>query len=400
MYKIKQKIEDSYKILFIINFMLILIFPYLNSLTHLVKNESLSGVTVESKKPVYTVKSYLSGEYQKDFDKYYLEKFPYRNVYIKSYNQIKYSLFNEGSVVIGKDNYLFEKPYIDEYLGINIENRNQQQYMTDLLDDIKTINETCKNNQKDFYILITPSKAEFCSEYISDRYYKIATNSSGYKRYYYELVSELNNNNIKFFDTCKYLKEIHIDTPIFYKTGIHWSFMASTYALSDFIKYINSTSTLNLREFNVIGNEKAEKEFFEQDADIYNLLNIYKGEKDKLYYKPIIEFDNNKNTEKKLLIQGGSFNWNLLEYMKKDIFTNIDHLHYKKFVRNYNKDGNTKDTKITKNTLKKEEIDNLLKDKDIIILEVNQENIQNWRNTASGFISDLRVYLEKYGFPT
>lgn len=389
-----QKLRNNYEKIFIIIFMLLIMFPYLNSLTHIIKNEELKGVSEEKSKPTYGVKSYLKGEYQTDFDDYYLENFPYRNIAIKNYNQLRYTLFNKGTVIVGKEKYLYEESYIKEYLGIDIEVSDE--YMNNLMNNLNVINSICKQNNKEMYIIITPSKAEIMSEYIPDKYYALASENEGYIRGYDLLTEKLNNMGIKYFDSPKYLKENESITPIFYKTGIHWSFVSSTQVLSNFIKYINNTSNLDIRNLDVIGTEMSTEPYFDEDEDMYSLLNIYSGKKDEFYYKPVVEYEN-KETSNNLFIQGGSFTWNLLEYMKKDIFKTIDFAFYQQFITKYDEDGNILQETIENNNISNEQFETLLQDKDIIILEVNQEFIPGWGNA---FIENFRNYLEQYGFPT
>ncbi len=392
--KIKGKVKRIHVFIFI--FIIIICFPYLNSLTHIIKDEQLNGVTVAAEKSLYSVKGYISGNYQKQYENWYLENFPYRGFLIKNYNQLKYDLFKKGSSIIGKDNYLFEEGYINEYLGINTNVSVEK--ADSVMQDLEVINDICKKNGKEFYFLITPSKAHFFPENIPDKYYKLAENNDNYVRYYDLLTERLKTSGIKYVDAPNYFSEVKINEPIFYRSGIHWSYYASTCFLSDFIKYINNTSNLNLRNFEIAESEETENSCMPIDTDLYDLLNVYRAKKDERYYRAKLEFTDQNNTDKKLFIQGGSFCRNLIEILRYETFQHIDYLYYLTEIEEYDihKGDNIDLYNINNNEVTKEHLDKLLSDKDIIILEVNQEYMASW---VDGFPKILRSYLEENGFP-
>lgn len=385
----KNTIKNNYKIIYILIFMGIILFPYVNSVAHIIKDEELAGVTEKIEKPQYTLKTYLKGEYQQNYDNYYSQNFPYRNVIIKSYNQLRHDIFQKGAVVIGKDSYLFEEGYINEYLGL--EENVKQEYVNEVIENLKIINQKCKEKGKEMYVIITPSKAQTLSQYIPDKYYKMQNREN--TRYYDIFTKEFQNSEIKYFDGYKYLKESQIKEPLFYKAGTHWSYVAAANTLSEFVKYINSTSKLNLREFKVKSTETSSGEPYHiEDKDIYCLLNLYKGNIKEEYYNPILEFENQNNPTKKVFMQGGSFSWTILEYMKKDVFENIDFMFYRAMIRSYDKDGNAKEQKLQNNEISNEELEKLIEDKDIIIFEVNQEHMKKWNDDL---LKILKEHLEK-----
>lgn len=383
-----KKIKNNYKITYILIFIGIILFPYANSVAHIIKDETLAGVTEEIKKPEYTLKTYLKGEYQQNYDNYYSQNFPYRGVIIKRYNQIRYDLFKKGAVVIGKENYLFEEGYINEYLGIDEQVTNE--YINETIENLKVINQKCKEKGKEVYILITPSKADICKEYIPNKYYKMQNKEN--QRCYDILTKEFQKADIKYFDAYKYLKEIKMEEPKFYKAGTHWSYVSAANTLSEFVKYINSTSKLALRKFKVTGSESSSKPYYAEDGDIYGLLNIYKGNIQEKYYKPILEYKDQNKPSQKVFMQGGSFSWTILEYMKKEEFKNIDFMFYRSMIRSYDQDGSAKEQKLENNELSSEKLEELIQDKDIIILEVNQEHMRKWNNDL---IKILKEHLEK-----
>lgn len=388
MKKLVNEVKKNYKMMFILIFMVVIFLPHIRAAIYMGKDSKLAGVVEEIPKPTYTLKSYLKGEYQQNYDNYYAQNFSCRRTIIRSYNQLRYDLFDKGSSIIGKEDYLFSEPYIEEYLGLDEE--VTQEYLDNLIENLKVIKQKCKEKNKEMYIIITPSKADYLSEYIPDKYYKMQDKERA--RCYDILTKEFQNLDIKYFDSYKFLKESQITEPVFYKAGIHWSYVAAANSLSEFVKYINNTSNLDLKEFKVNGSEKASEPYHDEDKDIYNLLNIFKGNIEEEYYEPILNFETTEKPDKKMFMQGGSFSWTILEYMKKDIFRDIDFMFYRNFIKSYDEKGNTKEEKLENNEVSDEKLEELIEDKDIILLEINQEQMRNWNNDL---IKILREHLER-----
>ncbi len=392
-----KKITQIHKCILLTIFILIIGFPYINSLTHIIKGTSLYGVTIAKEKPIYSIKTYLSGEFQTKYESWYLENYPYRNNFIKTYNQARYDLFKEGNEVVGKDNYLFSNEQMLEYFGVNVDVSKEKVEKT--VDNLKRINEICKENSKELYLIITPKKEYFYEEYIPDRYFQIGAKTKDNISYYDLLSKELEQSDIRYLDSYKWLSNNKIEEPLFYKTGFHWSYMSSSYTLSEFIKMINDTSNIDLPELEVTGSEQCSEPYYAADQDFYDLLNIKNGVKDPVYYKPILKFENTNAPDKNLFMQGGSFCWNLIEYLKGNIFQNIDFSFYQQYITKYNENGEELAVEpIQNNKMSDEQMKNLLSNKDVIILEVNQEYIDSWVDEEYGFPSFFRDYLERNGF--
>jgi hypothetical protein len=387
-------------------FITVISFSAANHFFKFVEEEKLVGASADTVKPQWDFGSYLNGEYQKNFEDWYFLNFSLRGNAIKQYSQMKYSLFNTSpneNVVRGKEEVLFEKEYIEEYLGI--EEPVAQEYLIDLTNDIKFIEDKCKEFGKEFYLIITPSKADFYSDSIPDKYYKIASVkgiNNEETRDYNRFIKLLKEKDIRYFDTKDYLmeKREELGIPLYAKTGIHWNYVSAAYSLQRFIEISNNTSKLNLKNFGISNVQQSETPFHSDDIDIYSIMNVPKGKMDELYYSPEIksianEGEDNNKSKPKVFMEGGSFSWQLLQFLNNvKTFSNIDFLYYQLYITHFSTREITKtpvDGKVTKEVL-----DRVLSNKDMLILEVNQQYISNM---GRGFPKVLRNYLEQYGFP-
>ena len=353
----------------------------------------LYGVTEEKVKPEFSMEACLSGEYQLAYNDWFDNNFFLKNDLTKLHNQFKYSIFNTSAnknVVVGKENVLFEPSYIKEYLGLAP--TATEEYLKRLVDNIKEIQEISIAANKPFVLIITPSKANFYSEYIPDKYYYAVNNEDNQVSRAYDIFKRLLDvNEIKYFDTIPFLKEEQKqDTiPIFPNTGTHWNEVSAVKSLNEIISYINSEYNTTLSTVEFIDIKKGQEPMSGMDADIYNLMNIIKGRKDATYYLPIIN-NSTVNSEYNLFLEGGSFCYQLLQYLPK-VFNKIDYIYYNMVINEYSENR----IEMPEGT-KEEHLDEVLKNKDIICLEVNEEAIGSM---GQGFVEALAQYLREKGFP-
>lgn len=111
----KERMKSLKYILFIV-LVVILFLPLYQQLYPFVELKPLNGEYKKTIKPSLSSKGWFSGEYQTHFDKYYNDTIGFRPFFVRTYNQIYYSIFstsgNKG-IVSGKDGYLYEYNYID-----------------------------------------------------------------------------------------------------------------------------------------------------------------------------------------------------------------------------------------------------------------------------------------------
>ena len=110
--------RNTPKILCLVTMTLFLL-TILQGATHLIKVKPLKGAYVSTDKPQFTFKNFMAGDWQHQIDAYSKDHHGFREPAIRFYNQYLWSVYhhstNPGSVVVGKDNYLFEPYFVDEH---------------------------------------------------------------------------------------------------------------------------------------------------------------------------------------------------------------------------------------------------------------------------------------------
>lgn len=340
-------------------------------------------------KPTLSLNSILSGVYQKDFEAYWNNSFVPRGSIIKAYNQLRYTLFNEGNRIVGRNKSIFEIAYIEEYFGLEkkydfslIENQQQMDDYIDSLIDLSNKLELCG---KKLIIYTTPSKVDY--EYNNLPYkYKIQDTLDIRAIDYF--IDKIKPTSLVYLNSTEFLNEEQSSYPIFYNTGIHWSRPAEQEISHEIINIINNELNIPTKKFNLTY-LKSNNEGYWRDLDVYDLLNIYNGKIDSEYYEYKTEGtipDDYQNVS--ILLQGGSFGQgfrkDFLENSIGDEFINI-------FYDEYIIDSN--DNYIPIKNWVDLDIKAYLDKVDVVIIEVNEQALANYSN---GFVSFLNLYMDTY----
>lgn len=368
-----------------------MLFMFLGKLPEL----QINGVYEEAQKPVWSLSAYIKGTYQSQYDKWFSEHFPERSYLVRGYSDFIYHFFKKSpnkEVVLANEGILLEKSYIEAYLGLG-EQKDEAYYDT-LVADLKYIQEACEQAGKQFALVITPSKAAYYPEAIPQKYFWMAKREN---EVYTQFVTSLQQNQIDYMDTYAYLKAIQetIPVPIFPKTGTHWNDVVGAYATNGIIDFLNAKMEENIPKVTIGEIQENNEPFNDTDQDIYRLMNISNKVTNETYYAADTFITETQAHKKSIFWEGGSFSWQVLDCLAQNqIFRNMDFIFYQQMIRQY-RNNQFIDVNLYEDNIV-DYLDKALLHKDIIILEVNQENI---RNMGYGFPNLLRTYLETNGFP-
>lgn len=365
--------------LFVLVFFLLLLYPLAGSLID--QSVSLSGVTETEDPVICSAETVMDGSYQSSLNTWIENHFWGRSAMIKLRSQMLYSFLNESpnrNVVIGKDRYLYEPGYINWELGIF---HAEEGYYTDLVDKLESLQELLNQNGKELFLFITPSKAYFYQDQIP-RYYNLMKTEKKDLELFFE---ELSQSSLLYFDSTTYIESYSgdgIDAPVFYPTGIHWSFPWAQYAAKGFSEYITENSKWNLSTLKQ--NVYAEDEPEWPDADLYQSLNLISEPKGITYYGSeltVVEDWDHPN----VFMRGGSFmGQSLSGLVRAGVFGENVHLENNNcFSEMYN---NLQVLESRRDYDAIGELPQLMAEMDILILEVNEAAIGDM---SFGFIDYL-----------
>ena len=229
-----------------------------------------------------------------------------------------------GSVVVGKEGYLYESQYLVSHAGKDYIGEKE---IDARLERIRFVTE--RLNEKGIHLLIAfaPSKADFFSEYIPDFYKRDSLNPTNYDSYRSKLLS----SDIPFIDFNSYFLSVKKSAPypLFPKQGIHWSEYGVYLSADSILKYFNQKFGLNLNTM-LCNHVDLSPELRSTDYDLGDLCNVlYVMHHYDMPY-PSLQFQTDPAKSKpNMLVVGDSFYWNIYySEIPKKIFNGANFWYY------------------------------------------------------------------------
>lgn len=282
------------------------------------------------------------------------------------------------AVIVGKDGYLYEPWYINEYLGYDYVyvSTDDDELMRRVM-VLKFIQEELEKREIAFCVAISVSKASSMPQFIPD-FYKDAhyTLDDEYVRPYVRFKKMLDEKGIYHIDSQSLYKTIGL-TNTFPKTGTHWNKLASFETTKAVMEEIDRQTKRNIEKlvFDEIAAKKTPAPFYPNEQDIFNIG--YSGNRqemreaitDDFYYWPdvYLEYDGNGDRLGHTIIQGGSFSHDFVYYFRDKKIAESVTAYY------YNNDGKV-DVDWAKEIGKAE----------FVLFEVNEQHVYNMGGGTPG----------------
>lgn len=354
-------------------------------------NIELSGVTNDPENISLNIINVFDGTYQTHLNDLWENNFPGRKFLLRIRNQLLYSAFNvspNSNVVIGKEKYLYEPLYI--LFETQAYAPSSEEYFDSLGKNLLQLKELLEDNGKELYVFITPSKAHFCKEYLPERYMFLENSSAYSYTNYSKLIEVLDYNNIMYYDAVNYIEEnINsgvLKSPVFYKSGIHWSHSWGESAASEFLDYMNSCSKYNLSTISI--KEYTSTEPVSPATDLYSSLNLLFEPKEQ-WYATEHTIVNRGSDNPNIFLRGGSFmGQSLSVLLNSGVFGKDVHLENSYYFTDKYTSLNSLSAFTAYDEL---DMDTLAGQTDIFVLEVNEGAIYTM---SFGFIDYLLEHPE------
>lgn len=260
-----------------------------------VKEKPLDGIDPPKPFPVFTIDSWLNEEYQKAYSTAFEQNIGFHNFFVRLKNQINYSIWgfaDVGDVVVGKENFIFLKSYVDAYTGADFVGH---EYIDVQSQKIKVLQTELKKKNIDLIIVFAPGKASFYSEYLPARFKSNQnTNYACYKQAF-------SNNKVPFLDLqATFLVKKNLEKyPLYSNTGVHWTQYGCTIAGKEIVSFIEKTRKIKLPE---IGTSSLELASFSgkhsNDYDAACLMNLFTTIPHPQYAIPKLQYNASKQTTK------------------------------------------------------------------------------------------------------
>jgi len=213
--------------IYILAFAILFMAPTLQNLFSFLPPQKLEGVEYSSDLPKLTMESWLDGSFQTKFESWYEKVYGLRNYLVRSENQINFTMFHQisnRSLVLGKQNTLFEEAYILDAVGLNTVSTEQ---IENIAINLRKLQDFLNSRGIHFLFVITPSKATIYPEYLPDHFANRRHAQSILN--YDNLLPFLHKYDINYLDGHAYLQSLKSNCyyTLFCRGGTHWNYYAA-----------------------------------------------------------------------------------------------------------------------------------------------------------------------------
>lgn len=341
-----------------------------------IKIKPLWGYYEDAAKSKFTWESWFSGYYQETEEQYLTDHFGFRSFFVRLNHQWRFSLFHKikaQKVILGKNNYLYEKSYIDCYYGDEFSGRD---LIENRMHKLKLLQDTLQQLGKTIVVVLAPGKGSFYPEYIPEQFHKEprTTNISVYREY----IEKWNINCMDFNQYFIDIKEVS-PYPLYPQLGIHWSIYGSCLVADSMVRYIERKHNITMPH--IYWDEIKIAPPDEYDRDVSRSLNLLFTPQTMDLAYPCIQFETDSGkTKPSLLVIGDSFYWTIYyRGWPYYLFTDAHFWYYNKEIYSQflEKASTTEDIILKDEILKR----------DIIIILCADSNLSNlgWGFIESGY---------------
>lgn len=361
-----------------IGLMVLLFLPMLQHLTQVVDVKPLKGSFKKVERPVFTYQNWFNDEYQAQQQAFLNQHIGFRSFFVRLYNQWHYSLYKEArakSVVIGKQQFLYEENYIQAHLGRDFIGEDA---IKKKVTRLAYINDQFAKKGIQLIVLLAPGKGSFYPEYIPEHYQpelKTTTNYEVYQR-------ELSTTTIHLLDFHQWFRSMKETAPypLFPKTGIHWSRYGELLAADSLFRYINSIISHKKTPDMVFGDLTRSTSMKFTDDDIEKGMNLLFNIADLPMAYPQFELKTTSSLEQpKILTVADSYYWGMFNSgFSRDAFHDGSFWYYHKriFPISYTTPTDVSDINIIE----------ALEENDVVVLLSTDANLYKF---AFGFIDQV-----------
>ena len=294
-------------------------FPMLLTVFPLVHFEPLKGAFEQKEKPHFSWDSLYAGSYQSAVEAYVNEHTGGRPYLVRINNQLDFWLFqkaNANAVLIGKENYLFEKSYVDAYYGADFVGEIT---IHEKVRKLQQVSDSLRARDVELIVVFAPGKGSFYPEYFPDhlRQKKKRTNYDAYR-------DAMELSGVHFLDFKHWFLDMKSssDYPLFPKGGIHWSSYGEVIAADSLIRFMNSVTTKSQINSIQIDQVNTSKYAYNMDEDIEESMNLlFNMEDNEMGYPVFRSIKHGAKKTTKVLTVADSYFWGMYNWgLAKDYF--------------------------------------------------------------------------------
>ncbi|MFZ5890917.1 MAG: alginate O-acetyltransferase AlgX-related protein [Myxococcota bacterium] len=376
------------RIVFLILFFALSALPLADKFLGFIPPVALVGVTTAPPAVEANLKTYWKGEFQPAFEANFNEGLAIRGYFVRADNELNLRAFSalgldpHASQIIGKDNYVFERGYVDAF---NRHDEVPSSEMEPKVERLALLQRYLESRGATLLVVITPSKPLLYPEYLPKRY--VFKERQNVPTNYEKFVPLLAKHGVHFVDGQALLTELKPKVPftLFSSSSTHWNDPAACEVSSVAIATLGQQLGLELPRLRCAPYLPDEKHQ-QRDIDILQVCNLWFEERlyQTVYRARPRLIPRPSGPMPSLLMIGGSFSFYIAEYFR---LYRMDHTIYRYYSTRH---ARSRKTAINRETLDWEQE---VFSKSAVVIEVNVEVVPK---VGFGFLEDAeRVIRER-----
>ncbi len=283
----------------------------------------LFGVVAPQVPPMLSVRSWWSGEFQKAASAWFDARIGFRGHAVRTDNQIGYSVFREASSmsadrpVLGRDNIVFEKAYIDAYNG---RSSQPDASLRKLAGRLRTLQDGLQRRGIAFALVIAPSKAAVYPEALPPRHVVSAERRppTDYDR----LRPMLDEAGVNMVDGRRIFEAQARQSPVrlFPPAGIHWNRYGAGLVVSAVWSELERQSGRPMVRLRVAGiDEDDDPSVGDAETDVVRMMNLWRfGNSSWKHVHVDHEVEAPPDVFRpRVLVVGDSFGWLMMSVVRR-----------------------------------------------------------------------------------
>jgi hypothetical protein len=354
---------------------LVLLYPAMKGIFGFVKEAKLDGAVVYKENVPFSVSGWWDGSWQLKKEEYLNEQFGGRNFFVRLQHELDFRLFRKGhakDLVIGRENYLFERNYIQTYFG---KDYLGEDVLSGILDKVKKSQDILASYGKTQLLVLAPGKGSFYPEYFPCEYDSFKRGPTNYE----SMIRLAVDKNIHFIDFSTYMRSQKSKSTfsLYPKYGVHWSIYAMAIAQDSITRYIEHKRGIRIPH--LVWKDVSIKNAHDIDYDIasgMNLLSYLNGP--KMAYPNVYIDSTGATSRTSLLVISDSFYQGIFNMGYSDLF---DKSHFWYYYNEVYPENFTAPTTIANVNF----IDQIAQH-DVIMLMATEQNLPG---VGWGFVDDV-----------
>lgn len=293
----------------------------------------LNGVQEATAFPAFTMANFMSGQLQNGMEQYSKEHFGFREPLIRAYNQYLWDCYhqtNVESILVGKNHYLYNTDFVDDYQGLHWKNyasdpatlRNNLQLEATRL---KKLQEVLARYGKTLFVVMEPGKTRVYPEFLPDRVKSPEDNLTA-ADLYPTLFDSLGVNYINIDSWFQQIKD-SVPFMLYPQLGTHWTNLAALHATDSILHYMERTGHCSMPELSIC--ETLFDTTMTPDDDLEKLLNLarpVRGIPNQYAHFTVVSDSN--AVKPSWLVIGDSYFWNISYHIPLDQIFSKHHFWY------------------------------------------------------------------------